>query len=105
MAREGERLADEAGFESESLAVEAAGPIWRTITATADAQDAGVIVLGSRGLTGLRSLLIGSVSNAVMHHTQRPTLLVHRDSDRDDQEAGTKRDPVVHSDRPVASPQ
>src|SRR4051794_4983173 len=82
-AREGERLAGEAGFESESIAVEAAGPIWRTITETADAHDAGVIVLGSRGLTGLRSLLIGSVSNAVMHHTQRPTLLVHRDCNHD----------------------
>jgi nucleotide-binding universal stress UspA family protein len=87
-AREGERLADGAGFEAESRAVEAAGAIWRTITATADANDAGVIVLGSRGLTGLRSLLIGSVSNAVMHHTQRPTLLVHQDSKRDDKEEG-----------------
>jgi nucleotide-binding universal stress UspA family protein len=85
MAREGERLADAVGFgDSESLAIEATGPIWKTITDAAEAHDAEVIVLGSRGLTGLRSLLLGSVSNAVLHHTRRPTLVVHRSRDGDD---------------------
>jgi nucleotide-binding universal stress UspA family protein len=96
MAREGERLADEAGFgETESLAVEATGPIWKTITDTAEAHDAGVIVLGSRGLSGLRSLLIGSVSNAVIHHTHRPTLLVHRARDEGDHEVTVSGGDVV----------
>jgi hypothetical protein len=36
------------------------------------------IVMGSRGLTGVRSMLLGSVSNAVVHHTERPTLVIHR---------------------------
>jgi len=85
MASEGERLADAAGFgDSESLAVEAIGPVWKTITDVAEAHDAGVIVLGSRGLAGLRSLLLGSVSNAVVHHTDRPTLVVHRTADEGD---------------------
>jgi nucleotide-binding universal stress UspA family protein len=35
-------------------------------------------VMGSRGLTGVRSMLLGSVSNAVVHHTERPTLVIHR---------------------------
>jgi nucleotide-binding universal stress UspA family protein len=34
--------------------------------------------MGSRGLTGLRSLLLGSVSSAVVHHTARPTLVIPR---------------------------
>ena len=57
------------------LAVEADGPVWLTIVEIADRHDAATIVMGSRGLTGLRSTLLGSVSNAVVHHTDRPTLI------------------------------
>jgi len=43
----------------------------------ADRHDAAAIVMGSRGLTGLTSmLLVGSVSSAVLHHAGRPTLIV-----------------------------
>jgi nucleotide-binding universal stress UspA family protein len=35
-----------------------------------------VVVMGSRGLSGVRSMLIGSVSNAVVHHAHQPTLVV-----------------------------
>jgi nucleotide-binding universal stress UspA family protein len=41
------------------------------------------IVLGSRGLTGLRSVLLGSVSTAVVHHADRPTLVIHSPGDDD----------------------
>jgi hypothetical protein len=33
-------------------------------------------VMGSRGLTGVRSMLLGSVSSAVVHHADRPTLII-----------------------------
>jgi nucleotide-binding universal stress UspA family protein len=42
----------------------------------ADELDASVIVTGSRGLAGVRSVLLGSVSNHVLHHAHRPTLIV-----------------------------
>jgi nucleotide-binding universal stress UspA family protein len=35
-------------------------------------------VMGSRGLTGLRALLLGSVSSAVVNHADRPMLIVRR---------------------------
>jgi nucleotide-binding universal stress UspA family protein len=79
-ADEGVNLARESGLEAEPLAVEADGPIWETIIETADRRQAAVIVMGSRGLTGLRSMLLGSVSSTVVHHAHRPTLVVHRDS-------------------------
>jgi nucleotide-binding universal stress UspA family protein len=78
IAEEGVRLARESGLEAEPIAVKATGPVWKTIVETADAQDATAIVMGSRGLGGVRSVLLGSVSSAVMHHADRPTLVVHR---------------------------
>jgi nucleotide-binding universal stress UspA family protein len=80
-ADEGVRLAKEAGLEAEPMAIKAAGPVWKTIVETAHHCDAAAIVMGSRGLTGVRSMLLGSVSNAVLHHTERPTLVIHRPSD------------------------
>jgi nucleotide-binding universal stress UspA family protein len=77
-ADEGVRIAKEAGLEAEPVAIKAAGPVWKTIVETADRCDAAATVMGSRGLTGVRSMLLGSVSNAVVHHTERPTLVIHR---------------------------
>jgi nucleotide-binding universal stress UspA family protein len=85
LAEEGARAAQAAGIDAEPLTVEATGPVWKTIVDTADLHDAAAIVIGSRGLTGLRSMLLGSVSNAVVHHTERPTFVIHhaRDNDAD----------------------
>ena len=77
IADEGVRIALEEGLDGEPVAVKAAGPTWKTILETADGESAAAIVMGCRGLTGLRSLLLGSVSSAVIHHAQRPTLVVH----------------------------
>jgi nucleotide-binding universal stress UspA family protein len=78
VADEGVRIAQQAGLEAEPLAIKAVGPVWKTIVETADRHDAAAIVIGSRGLTGVRSMLLGSVSSAVAHHADRPTLVVHR---------------------------
>jgi len=84
VAEEGAQIAREAGLRAESIAIEATPPVWKTIVETADLHDASAIVMGSRGLTGLRSMLLGSVSNAVVHHTDRPTLVIHRPGDDHD---------------------
>ena len=81
VAEEGAEIARGAGLRAESVAIEATPPVWKTIVETADLRDAAAIVIGSRGLTGLRSMLLGSVSNAVVHHTDRPTLVIHGPDD------------------------
>jgi nucleotide-binding universal stress UspA family protein len=81
VASEGVRLAKDAGLHAEAAAVEATEAVWRTIVEVADSHDAAVIVVGSRGLTGVRSALLGSVSGAVVHHAEQPTLVIHRPND------------------------
>jgi nucleotide-binding universal stress UspA family protein len=83
IAEEGARIAREASLGAEPVTVEASGPVWHTIIETADRHDAAAIVMGSRGLTALRSMLLGSVSGGVVHHAGRPTLVIHRRSEDD----------------------
>jgi nucleotide-binding universal stress UspA family protein len=78
VAHDGVRIAQAAARKAEAVDVEAAGPVWKTIVEIADQHDAATIVMGSRGLTSLRSMLLGSVSSAVVHHADRPTLIIHR---------------------------
>lgn len=82
-ADDGVRIAREAGMDAEPVAVKAAGPVWKTILELADRHDAAAIVMGCRGFTGIRSMLLGSVSSAVVHHADRPTLVVHRPNGHD----------------------
>ncbi|WP_327088621.1 universal stress protein [Nonomuraea sp. NBC_01738] len=76
-AQEGAELARAAGLPDVShRAVADNESIWKTIVDVADEVDAAVVVTGSRGLAGVRSVLLGSVSNHVLHHAHRPTLIV-----------------------------
>jgi nucleotide-binding universal stress UspA family protein len=42
----------------------------------ADAKGADLIVVGSRGFSGVKQFFIGSVPNSVLHHSSIPVLLV-----------------------------
>jgi nucleotide-binding universal stress UspA family protein len=75
-ATEGAELARSLGVEASSLAVEASGPLDEAVLTLADEADAELIVLGSRGRSGLRSLLLGDVAADVLQHASRPVLVV-----------------------------
>jgi nucleotide-binding universal stress UspA family protein len=72
----GVAIAREAGFEAEALLVVADRPTGELIAATAEELDAPAIVMGQRGLSGLKSALLGSVSRDVVNAYHRPVILV-----------------------------
>jgi nucleotide-binding universal stress UspA family protein len=74
-ARAGAERARRAGFDADARST-LASPTWEGIVTVADEIDAALIVIGSRGQTGLHETLAGSVSHAVAEHARRPVLIV-----------------------------
>lgn len=72
----GVRLASEAGFRAEPLAVRERRRTWRTLLEAADQHNASVIVTGAHGRSGVGRLVLGSVSTAVLNRSKRPVLVV-----------------------------
>lgn len=76
IAEEGCELAREEGFEAEPIVADGT-PVWNQIVEIADERNAELIVIGSRGLSGLKHVALGSVAAAVAQHSKRSVLIVH----------------------------
>lgn len=75
-ATEGAQRATAAGLvATPRCAIRNAG-LAHTILAVAAQVDAGAIVMGTRGLSGAKSFLLGSVSHSVVQHADCPVLVV-----------------------------
>jgi nucleotide-binding universal stress UspA family protein len=82
VAAEGAQLARSVGFEEpEPVAVADEVNVAETLVRLATERGATVLVVGSRGLTGLRSRLLGSTSHAVLRHAHLPVLVVPQHGD------------------------
>ncbi len=76
LAEEGAELAREAGFNAQPRACMQLATTAHAILAEAELISAKAIVMGSRGLSGLKSMLLGSVSHAVLHGADRAVIVV-----------------------------
>lgn len=73
---QGQVLAESLGIAVTSRAELNHSTVSDTILEVADEVDADLIVIGTRGETAIEDGLLGSVSNAVVHHARRPVLVV-----------------------------
>jgi nucleotide-binding universal stress UspA family protein len=76
VAEAGARLARELGATAEALPVPDSVNIAGTLIEIAEERDARAIVVGSRGLGGIKARVLGSTSRKLLHDTHRPVLVV-----------------------------
>jgi nucleotide-binding universal stress UspA family protein len=77
VSREGADLARSLGLSAEPLALPDVGSVSSAILDAAREQHAAAIIVGSRGLSGLRARLEGSTSKDVLKHSPCPVFVAH----------------------------
>ncbi len=75
-AQEGAELARQAGLNAQARSCPQHTTVSAAILSVAEELGASAIVMGSRGLTGVKSILLGSVSHAVIQHADRAVIVV-----------------------------
>lgn len=83
VANDGAELARSLGLDAEPLTVVDVRDVARTIVEVAREHKAATIVVGSRGLTGLRARLEGSTSKGVVKDAPCPVVVVHDAAEQD----------------------
>ena len=80
---EGQGLAEEVGITVTPRLEPSHSTVWKTILDVADDVDAELIVAGTHGRTAVETGLLGSVSNALVHNSPRPVLIVPSNGDKE----------------------
>jgi nucleotide-binding universal stress UspA family protein len=75
-AEAGAALARELGAPAEPVAVPDETDVAKTLATLADQHDACAVVVGSRGLGGVKRHLLGSTTQRLLRHTERSVLVV-----------------------------
>ena len=73
---QGAEIAAAAGLRAETAIVDASGTPWHGIKRLAGERDAAIVVCGSRGLGPFTRAAVGSTSSGLLHHADRPVLVI-----------------------------
>ena len=73
---DGAAVAAAAGLRADTAIACAAGSTWRAIRRLAEERHATIVVCGSRGLGPFSRAAVGSTSSGLLHHADRPVLVV-----------------------------
>jgi nucleotide-binding universal stress UspA family protein len=79
-AQHGAMTARQHGWEAVARVENARLTVWQTVVAVADEIDASLIVCGTRGRNALKRAVLGSVAEALLHHSHRPMLIAPQPS-------------------------
>jgi nucleotide-binding universal stress UspA family protein len=84
LQKRGEEILDEAKKELEDMGVTSStamleGEPGTEIVKYLEDNDFDLLVIGSHGTGAVKSFLIGSTSNYIIHHTKCPTLIIQKD--------------------------
>jgi nucleotide-binding universal stress UspA family protein len=79
VAGDGAELARSVGLVAEPQAVPDELDVADTLIGIARERGAAVVVVGSHGISGLRTRLLGSVSRKLIEHCDRPVLVIRDD--------------------------
>jgi nucleotide-binding universal stress UspA family protein len=80
VADDGAEFARSVGLAAEPHAVPDEFDVADTLIDIARERGAAVVVVGSHGISGLRSRVLGSVSRRLIEHCDRPVLVIRADS-------------------------
>ena len=80
VAADGAEFARSLGLVAEPQAVPDEVDVADTLVDIARERGAAVVVVGSHGISGLRTRLLGSVSRKLIQHCDRPVLVIRDDS-------------------------
>ncbi len=80
VAGDGAEFARSVGLAAEPQAVPGEVDVADTLIGIARERGAAVVVVGSHGISGLRTRLLGSVSRKLIEHCDRPVLVIRDES-------------------------
>ena len=70
------QMAEKAGVEAETMIIERHPSVPDAIIEFATKTGSDLIVMGTKGRTGIKRFLLGSVTESVVHHAHCPVLVV-----------------------------
>jgi nucleotide-binding universal stress UspA family protein len=85
VADEGATIARDAGFDAKAITLRSDGPVAHAIVEYVGERAPRLVVMATRGLSGARSAIAGSVSHHVTQHVHTPVLTVPPDQAANDQ--------------------